>query len=166
MHRNNATCASCHSKMDVLGFGLENYDAIGKWRTMDGKFPIDVAGTMPNGKTFQTPSWREVPRTILLASMPQVSRCLIEKIMTFALGRGMQSYDNRSIDQINKTLAADGCRFQTLIFEVVHSLPFQSRRGEAPVTKQIPTPPVKPKEIAGPNRSRPRPFRDVHFFVD
>ena len=144
-HRNNATCASCHSKMDVLGFGLENYDAIGKWRTMDGKFPIDVGGTMPNGKTFQTPAEM---RTILLAGMPQVSRCLIEKIMTFALGRGMQTYDNRSIDRINKTLAADGYRFQTLIFEVVHSLPFQSRRGETPVTKQVPTPPTKPKEIA------------------
>jgi hypothetical protein len=141
-HRNNAVCASCHSKMDVLGFGLENYDAIGKWRTMDGKFPIDVGGTMPNGKTFQTAAEM---RTILLASMPQVSRCLIEKIMTYALGRGMQTYDNRSINQIQKTLAADGYRFQTLIFEVVRSLPFQSRRGEWPITK---TNPAKPKEIA------------------
>jgi hypothetical protein len=128
--------------MDVLGFGLENYDAIGKWRTMDGKFPIDVGGTMPNGKTFQTAAEM---RTILLASMPQVSRCLIEKIMTYALGRGMQTYDNRSINQIQKTLAADGYRFQTLIFEVVRSLPFQSRRGELPITK---TNPAKPKEIA------------------
>jgi len=140
-HRNNATCASCHNKMDVLGFGLENYDAIGKWRTMDGKFPIDVGGTMPNGKTFQTTAEM---RTILLASMPQVSHCLIEKIMTYALGRGMQIYDNRSIEQINKTLASDGYRFQTLIYEVVRSLPFQSRRGEMPVTKTQ----VKPKEIA------------------
>jgi Protein of unknown function (DUF1592)/Protein of unknown function (DUF1588)/Protein of unknown function (DUF1587)/Protein of unknown function (DUF1585)/Protein of unknown function (DUF1595) len=144
-HRNNATCASCHSKMDVLGFGLENYDAIGKWRTVDGKFPIDVGGTMPNGKTFQTPAEM---RTILLASMPQVSRCLIEKIMTYALGRGMQAYDNRSMEQINKTLAADNYRFQTLIFEVVRSLPFQSRRGELAVSKKTPAPQAKPKEIA------------------
>ncbi len=98
-HRNNAVCASCHSKMDVLGFGLENYDAIGKWRTMDGKFPIDVGGTMPNGKSFQTAAEM---RTILLASMPQVSRCLIEKIMTYALGRGMQTYDNRSSTRSTK----------------------------------------------------------------
>ncbi len=144
-HRNNAICASCHNRMDVLGFGLENYDAIGKWRTMDGKFPIDVGGTMPNGKSFQTTAEM---RTILLASMPQVSRCLIEKIMTYALGRGMQTYDNRSIDQINKTLAADGYRFQTLIFEVVRSLPFQSRRGETAVTKKNPALQAKPKEIA------------------
>jgi hypothetical protein len=148
-HRNNPVCASCHSRMDVLGFGLENYDAIGKWRTMDGKFPIDVGGTMPNGKTFQTAAEM---RTILLAGMPQISRCLIEKIMTYALGRGMQTYDNRSIEQINKTLAADGYRFQTLIYEVVRSLPFQSRRGELAVTKKNTTPELKPvakpKEIA------------------
>jgi hypothetical protein len=148
-HRANPVCASCHSRMDVLGFGLENYDAIGKWRTMDGKFPIDVGGTMPNGKTFTTSAEM---RTILLAGMPQVSRCLTEKIMTYALGRGMQAYDRRSIENIDKTLAADGYRFQTLIFEVVRSLPFQSRRGELPVTKQIPAPQskpsIKPKEVA------------------
>jgi hypothetical protein len=144
-HRNNPVCASCHNRMDVLGFGLENYDAIGKWRTMDGKFPIDVGGTMPNGKSFQTAAEM---RTILLGGMPQVSRCLIEKLMTYALGRGMQTYDNRSIDQINKDLAADGYRFQSLIFEVVHSLPFQSRRGEMPVTKKNPITLAKPKEIA------------------
>jgi hypothetical protein len=148
-HRNNAVCASCHGKMDVLGFGLENYDAIGKWRTVDGKFPIDVGGTMPNGKTFQTAAEM---RTILMGSMPQISRCLIEKIMTYALGRGMQTYDNRSIDQINKTVAADDYHFQTLIYEVVRSLPFQSRRGETAVSKNSTTPnnpvPTKPKEIA------------------
>jgi hypothetical protein len=140
-HRNNAVCASCHSKMDVLGFGLENYDAIGKWRTVDGKFPIDVGGTMPSGKSFQTAAEM---RTILVASMPQISRCLIEKIMTYAMGRGMQTYDNRTIDQVNKDLAADGYKFQTLIYDVVRSLPFQSRRGEL-VTSQKDS---KTKEIA------------------
>jgi mono/diheme cytochrome c family protein len=140
-HRNNPVCASCHSKMDVLGFGLENYDAIGKWRTVDGKFPIDVGGTMPSGKSFETAAEM---RTILTASMPQVSRCLVEKIMTYAIGRGMHPYDNRSIDQINKALAADDYKFQTLIFEVVRSLPFQSRRGETAVSQKNAT----PKEIA------------------
>jgi hypothetical protein len=139
-HRGNPVCASCHSKMDVLGFGLENYDAIGKWRTVDGKFPIDVGGTMPNGKTFQTAAEM---RAILTANLPQVSKCLIEKIMTYAIGRGMQPYDNRSLDQIGKTLAADDYHFQTLIFEVVRSLPFQSRRGESVVSQT-----GKTKEIA------------------
>jgi cytochrome c553 len=145
-HRANAVCASCHSKMDVLGFGLENYDAIGKWRTVDGKFPIDVGGTMPSGKSFQTAAEM---RTILVGSMPQISRCLIEKIMTYAMGRGMQTYDNRAIDQINKDLAADSYKFQTLIYDVVRSLPFQSRRGELVLTKNDGTQKdSKPKEIA------------------
>jgi hypothetical protein len=126
-HRSNPVCASCHSKMDVLGFGLENYDAVGKWRTLDGKFPVDVGGTMPGGKSFATAAEM---RTILLDSMPVVSHCLTEKIMTYALGRGMEAYDNRALEQINKKLAADGYHFQTLINEVVKSLPFQSRRGE------------------------------------
>jgi hypothetical protein len=126
-HRANAVCASCHAKMDVLGFGLENYDAIGRWRTVDGKFPIDVGGTMPDGKSFTTAAEM---RSVLLGSMPEVSRCLIDKIMTYALGRGMQAYDKRTLDRIQRTLAADGYRFQTLIHEVVASPAFQSRRGE------------------------------------
>jgi cytochrome c5 len=126
-HRSNPVCASCHSKMDVLGFGLENYNAIGKWRTMDGKFPVDVGGTMPNGKSFETAAQM---RAVLQGSMPQITRCLTEKVMTYALGRGMQPYDNRTLNQITKAVEADGQHFQTLIYEVVRSLPFQSRRGE------------------------------------
>ena len=145
-HRSNPVCASCHSKMDVLGFGLENYDAIGKWRTMDGKFPIDVGGTMPSGKSFQTAAEM---RTILMDNLPQVSRCMVEKIMTYALGRGMQTFDNKTIDDINKKLQGDGYHFQTLIYEVVRSLPFQSRRGELVTTnKDLKTPVAKTKEIA------------------
>ncbi len=140
-HRNNPVCASCHSKMDVLGFGLENYDAIGKWRTLDGKFPIDVGGTMPNGKSFKTAAEM---RDILTDSMPQVSRSLVEKVMTYALGRGMQTYDNKAIDDINRKLQGEGYHFQTLIYEVVRSLPFQSRRGELVTSKKE----LKPKEIA------------------
>jgi hypothetical protein len=142
-HRSNAVCASCHSKMDVLGFGLENYDAIGKWRTMDGKFPIDVSGTMPSGKSFSTAAGM---RAILLDSMTEVTRCLTEKVMTYALGRGMQAYDKRALDQIQKAVAADGYHFQTLIHEVVTSLPFQSRRGEA--AAQPADVAAKTKEIA------------------
>jgi len=102
---------------------------------VDGKFPIDVGGTMPNGKWFSTAAGM---RGILLDSMPEVARCLTEKIMTYALGRGIEPYDKRAVDQIVKDLAADGYRFQTLIHEAVTSLPFQSRRGEsAAQPKQI-----------------------------
>ena len=126
-HRSNAVCASCHSRMDVLGFGLENYDAIGRWRTQDGKFPIDVAGTLPNGKSFAT---AEAMRELLKEDLPQVSRCLTEKMLTYALGRGLKPYDNRALDDIDRQLSASQYKFQTLIYAVVHSLPFQARRGE------------------------------------
>jgi hypothetical protein len=143
-HRSDPVCASCHGKMDVLGFGLENYDAIGKWRTVDGKFPIDPGGTMPGGQSFSTAAEM---RAVLVDDMPEVARCLTEKIMTYALGRGMEPYDKRALDQIGKALAADDYHFQTLILEAVRSLPFQSRRGE-PVNGPRNMNGEKPKEIA------------------
>jgi hypothetical protein len=126
-HRENAICASCHSRMDPLGFGLENYDAIGRWRTKDGNFSVDASGTLPDGKTFSSP--KEM-RAILTSQLPQFSRTLIEKMMTYALGRGLKNYDRLTVDSIQRTLSADGYRFQTLIEQIVASLPFQSRRGE------------------------------------
>jgi hypothetical protein len=127
VHRADPTCATCHNKMDPLGFALENYDAIGKWRTMDGKFPVDSSGTLPNGKSFTTPGEM---RTLLKSQLPQFSRCIVEKMLTYSLGRGLGSYDRRTVDEIDRKLAASGYGFQSLIYEVVHSLPFQSRRGE------------------------------------
>ena len=141
-HRSNAICASCHARMDVLGFGLENYDAIGRWRTMDGKFPIDVSGTFPNGKSFTTPAEM---RKLLVDNMPDFTRCITEKMLTYALGRGLERYDRRTVDGIVKAVAADDYRFQTLISEVVRSLPFQNRRGEVSRNREG----AKGKEIAG-----------------
>jgi hypothetical protein len=132
-HRANATCASCHSRMDALGFGLENYDAIGRWRSMDGKFPIDSTGTLPGGKSFSGPAEMTA---LLKDDLPKFSRCLIEKMLTYALGRGLQRYDNRTVDSLNRQLAASGYGLQTLVHEIVGSLPFQSRRGEVPVTRE------------------------------
>jgi hypothetical protein len=126
-HRADTMCASCHNKMDPLGFGLENYDAIGKWRAMDGKFPVDASGVMPNGKSFATPGEM---RNVLKTQLPQFSRCMVEKMLTYSLGRGLQPYDRRVVDAIDGKLASSGYGFQTLIYEIVRSLPFQSRRGE------------------------------------
>ena len=131
-HRSSPVCASCHSKMDVLGFGLENYDGTGKWRTKDGQFQIDASGTMPSGKSFQTPS--EL-RTILKDNAAEFSRCLTEKMLTYALGRGLERYDRRAIDEINRKVIGSGYLFETLVLEITHSLPFLERRGELP--KQI-----------------------------
>jgi len=127
-HRSNAMCASCHNRMDTLGFGLENYDAIGRWRAQDGKFDIDAAGTFPNGKSFTTPAEM---RSLLKADPPEFTRCLTEKMLTYALGRGLERYDRRAVDSIAQKVEAQKYQFQSLIYEVVRSLPFQSRRGEA-----------------------------------
>ncbi|MGA3098046.1 MAG: DUF1592 domain-containing protein [Bryobacteraceae bacterium] len=140
-HRANAVCASCHSKMDPLGFGLENYDAVGKWRTLDGKFPVDSSGTLPNGKSFATPAEM---RAALASSVPQFARAVVEKLMIYALGRGIAPYDRRAIDQVTNSLAAQGYPFQTAIYEIVRSAPFQMRRGEVIQTQT----PVRTKEVA------------------
>jgi cytochrome c5 len=139
-HRSNAVCASCHSRMDPLGFGLENYDGIGEWRSMDGKFPVDSSGVLPNGKSFDGPA--EL-RAILRQDLPEFSRCLVERMLTYALGRGLERYDNKTVDDINHQLAGSGYGFQSLVYDIAHSLPFQSRRGETVITKE-----GKAKEIA------------------
>jgi mono/diheme cytochrome c family protein len=140
-HRTNAVCASCHNRMDTLGFGLENYDAVGKWRTKDGKFDIDVSGTFPDGKSFQTPAEM---RGLLTDQMPEFTRCITEKMLTYSLGRGLERYDRRTVEAMVKKLAANGYPFQMLIHEIVQSLPFQMRRGEAPKTETSP----KAKQVA------------------
>jgi hypothetical protein len=132
VHRQNATCAVCHSKMDPLGFALENYDAIGRWRTMDGKFPVDSTGTLPDGSKFSGPAEM---RQALTARLPQLADSLIEKMLMYSLGRGVDANDRRTVRAINRKWEAVGYPFQTLIFEVVHSLPFGSRRGETPSTQ-------------------------------
>ncbi len=140
-HRSNPTCAACHNRMDVLGFGLENYDALGRWRTMDGKFPIDSGGALPNGKSFSSPA---AMRALLQEDLPEFARCLIEKMLTYALGRGLERYDRGAVEEIHRKLAASGFRFQTLPQEIIRSLPFQARRGEAAGTGSG----AKPKEVA------------------
>ena len=126
-HRASPECASCHNNMDSLGFGLENYDAIGRWRTRDGKFPVDSSGALPNGKTFSSPAEM---RVLLKDQLPEFVRCLTEKTLMYALGRGLERYDSTAIDDIDRKVAASGYRYQSLILEITRSLPFQSRRGE------------------------------------
>ncbi len=124
VHRADPACASCHAKMDVLGFGLENYDAIGRWRITDGRFPIDATGAFPNGKTFSGPAQM---KAILRDNLPEFIRCLAEKMLTYALGRGVENYDRAAVDQLVSETTAGDNRFQSLILGVVHSLPFQQR---------------------------------------
>jgi mono/diheme cytochrome c family protein len=125
-HRKDPTCAACHRKMDPLGFGLENFDAVGAWRTMDGKFPIDATGALPDGDEFNGP---DELRTVLKDQHDAFSRCLTSKLLTYALGRGLERYDTRTVRRIANRLPAHQYKFSALVLEIVNSLPFQSRRG-------------------------------------
>ena len=124
-HRKNPVCASCHRRMDPLGFGLENFDAVGAWRTMDGKLPIDSAGVLPDGRAFNGP---DELRTILSGDRDAFARALTSKLLTYALGRGLERYDGKTVKEIAAKLPAQDYRFSALVLEIVKSLPFQSRR--------------------------------------
>lgn len=125
-HRTNPTCAACHARLDPLGFGLENFDAIGGWRTMDGKFPIDSSGILPDGRTFKGVG--EL-KTILKADRDAFAEGVTDKLLTYALGRGLERYDKPTVRQIAKRVAAKEYKFSSLVTEIVNSLPFQYRRS-------------------------------------
>jgi hypothetical protein len=125
-HRVNPSCASCHARMDPIGFAFENYNAIGAYREKDGDFAIDPSGTLPDGKTFKSPGDL---KKLLKDKKELFSRCLTEKMMIYALGRGMESYDRRTVDRIVSALERDGYRFSALVIEIAKSDPFRLRRG-------------------------------------
>jgi mono/diheme cytochrome c family protein len=126
-HRANPSCAVCHTKMDALGFAFENFDAVGAFRTKDGTFPIDPSGTLPDGQSFRGPA--EL-KAILRGKKELFSRCLTEKMLTYALGRGVEPYDRPTVEAINAALACNDYRFSTLVLEIVKSEPFRLRRGK------------------------------------
>ena len=125
-HRTNPVCAGCHAKMDTIGFALENYNAIGAWRTKDGAFDIDPAGTLPDGTAFKGAGDL---KTASVAKKDQFARCVIEKMLIYAVGRGLEPYDDRSIDKALAAVAKDKYRFSSVVVEIVKSDPFRLRRG-------------------------------------
>jgi hypothetical protein len=127
-HRANPVCASCHARMDPLGFSLENYDATGQWRTNDGDTKIDASASLPDGTKFEGPAGL---RAWILARPSQFATALTEKLLIYGLGRGLEPYDAPAIRKV-VTGAAGDYRFQALILGVVTSTPFQMRRTAAP----------------------------------
>jgi hypothetical protein len=127
-HRSDANCAVCHERMDPIGFGFENYDAIGAWRDREGEFPIDASGRLVSGEVFSGPV--QLKALLLGAKRDDFVRFLTQKMLTYALGRGLEYYDRCAVDRITKNLARDDYKFQTLILEIVRSAPFQMKRGE------------------------------------
>lgn len=127
-HRADPACANCHARMDPIGFAFENYDGIGSWRTQDGSDPLDTTGKLVSGESFKDA--QELKTILLKKKRDEFVRCLTEKMLTYALGRGLEYYDKCALDEITTRLAKGKYKFSTLVLEVVRSVPFQYRRGE------------------------------------
>jgi hypothetical protein len=135
-HRANAVCASCHAMMDPLGLALENFDAVGKWRSEgEGKAVLDVAGTMPDGTTFDGPAGL---RNALVSHSNAFVTTMTEKLLTYALGRGLEAYDQPTVRKITRAAAQRNYRASSLILGIVKSVPFQMRKSlDRPTTTTV-----------------------------
>ncbi len=128
LHRTNPVCANCHQILDPIGFGLEKFDAIGRWRERDSNGqPIDAAGELPGGQRFTGP--RDL-KTILAARTGNIGRNLLERLLAYALGRKLAGYDEIVVDDLMDEIAANGYRMRSLIYGVITSYPFTHRRVE------------------------------------
>jgi hypothetical protein len=126
MHRKDAVCANCHKVLDPIGFGLENFDAIGRWRNQDDAGgAIDAVGELPDGKHFASP--KEL-KTIIAARKDDLARNLTEKLLAYALCRQLEGYDEIVVDHLVDAIAKDGYPMRSLITEIVTSYPFTHRR--------------------------------------
>ncbi len=123
-HREKPVCASCHNLMDPVGFALENFDAVGRWRTKDSGEPVDASGSLPDGTQFTGPL--ELQKAVLRRPELFVSN-VTEKLLTYALGRGVEYYDEPSVRQIVRDSAKSDYRFSSLVLGIVNSTPFQMR---------------------------------------
>ena len=125
-HRTDPVCAGCHKAMDPIGFALEHFDATGAWRDTDSGYAIDATGELPDGATFDG----AVELGTVLATDPRLTRCLSQKMLVYALGRGLGEADTATVDHIHQELLARGARLSDLIQLVATSDPFLYRRGE------------------------------------
>ncbi|TWT82985.1 hypothetical protein CA13_44480 [Planctomycetes bacterium CA13] len=124
-HRANPACAACHNMMDPLGFALENFDAVGRFRTQDGGDAIDPSGKMPDGTRFD--GVEDLRRVLSQQRRDQFVRCLAEKMMIYATGRGTEYYDKCALDEIMENLRQNDYRFAYLLSAIIDSAPFQSQ---------------------------------------
>ncbi len=125
VHRTKPECAACHRQMDPLGFALENYDAVGRFRIMDGAFPIDPSGELIGGRKFA--DIKELKHLLASTATKKFTRCLIENMLTYGLGRGVAARDYCTVEDIGKQLASSDYRIHQIIFGIVESKAFQYR---------------------------------------
>ena len=129
-HRSNAICQSCHARMDPIGFALENYDGVGKWRDLDGGSKIDASGKLPGGIQFEKAAG--LKKILVTDYRDQFENTVTEKFLTYALGRGLEYYDKPAVRAIMRQAARDDFRISALIDAIVNSTPFQMRRTAEP----------------------------------
>jgi mono/diheme cytochrome c family protein len=135
LHRSQALCASCHNRMDPLGLALENFNALGRWRDKERDTPIDPAGQLVTGESFT--GIKELKRILVSNHRRDFYRCVSEKLLTYALGRGLEYHDVEAVDQIVARLEKEDGRPSALLVGVIESAPFQKRRAPgAPATVQ------------------------------
>jgi hypothetical protein len=125
-HRSNPTCAACHARMDPLGFALEHFDAIGQWRQSDGNFEIDSGGVLPDGRAFKN---HKEFAALLKADSRAFTECVVEKMLIYALGRGLEQYDRTTIRRIAQEAEENEHRFSSVVMGIVKSVPFQMQKG-------------------------------------
>lgn len=126
VHRVNPACANCHAKMDPIGFALENFDAVGRYRDKDGNFDVDATGELPDGTVFSGPA---ALKTVILQRHQEFARCVTEKLLTYAIGRGLEYYDRPVVESILRRLESDNYRVSALVEGIVQSEAFRLRRG-------------------------------------
>ena len=126
LHAENAACAACHRKMDPLGFSLDNFDAVGRWREKNGDQLLDVSGELPTGEKL---NGFDDLKHVLLARKSEFVRNLTEQMLNYALGRELDYYDDCPVQQITSTLQQNDFQYSTLVMEIVKSYPFQHRKN-------------------------------------
>jgi hypothetical protein len=132
LHREKPLCAGCHERMDPIGLAFENFNAMGMWRDKERNQPLDTAGQLITGETFK--SVRELKRVLVERHRADFYRCLTEKLLTFAIGRGLEYYDVETVDKIVARLEAENGRFSALLHGIIESAPFQKQRTDATAT--------------------------------
>jgi hypothetical protein len=124
-HRADRACASCHAKIDPLGFSLEQFDAIGRFRTEDGGTAIEASGSLPDGTAVDGLAGL---KKVVLDRRDEFVECLAARMLTYALGRGLESYDQPAVRAIRRRAAAEDYRFSSLVLGIVNSVPFRMRK--------------------------------------
>jgi Protein of unknown function (DUF1592)/Protein of unknown function (DUF1588)/Protein of unknown function (DUF1585)/Protein of unknown function (DUF1587)/Protein of unknown function (DUF1595) len=155
MHRNTPLCASCHARFDPIGLSLENFNAMGMWRDKERNQPIETAGTLITGESFN--DVRELKHILVTTHREDFYRCLTSKLLTYALGRGLEYYDVGTVDQIVQRLDENEGHFSALLTGIIESAPFQEQRNHANATFADSVEPAAKSDTAQIAKSQPAP---------